>query len=289
MSAKHPIIAITGSSGAGTTTTGFVFRKIFQQLKLNVVEIAGDSFHLYSRQEMKSAIALAERQGQHISYLSPEANDLAMLERTFSQYGRYGHGQLRHYLHTLDEAKGWGQVPGTFTPWEAFPANSDMLFYEGLHGGIVTEQRDIAAHVDLLVGVVPIVNIEWIQKMIRDTKERGHAKASVKEAIVSAMEDYITYITPQFSRTHINLQRVPTIDTSDPFAASSIPTLSESFVVIHLRQLTDIHLPRLLSMLQGSFLSRSKTLVVPGVQMENAINLIMTPLIKQLIQGKPLK
>lgn len=70
------------------------------------------------------------------------------------------------------------------------------------------------------------------------------------DSVVRSMEDYINYITPQFSRTHLNFQRVPTVDTSNPFAAKGIPSLDESFVVIHFRNLEGIDFPRLLAMLQ---------------------------------------
>ena len=149
-------------------------------------------------------------------------------------------GKSRKYLHTYDEAVPWNQVPGTFTPWQPLPEPTDVLFYEGLHGGVVTPQHNVAQHVDLLVGVVPIVNLEWIQKLIRDTSERGHSREAVMDSVVRSMEDYINYITPQFSRTHLNFQRVPTVDTSNPFAAKGIPSLDESFVVIHFRNLEGI-------------------------------------------------
>ncbi len=174
MSAKHPVIAVTGSSGAGTTTTSLAFRKIFAQLNLRAAEVEGDSFHRYTRPEMDMAIRKARDQGKHISYFGPEANDFGLLENTFLEYGRNGSGQSRKYLHTYDEAVPWNQVPGTFTPWQPLPEPTDVLFYEGLHGGVVTPQYNVAQNVDLLVGVVPIVNLEWIQKLIRDTSERGH-------------------------------------------------------------------------------------------------------------------
>ena len=164
MSARHPIIAVTGSSGAGTTTTSLAFRKIFAQLNLRAAEVEGDSFHRYTRPEMDMAIRKARDLGKHISYFGPEANDFGLLEQTFLEYGQSGKGQSRKYLHTYDEAVPWNQVPGTFTPWQPLPEPTDVLFYEGLHGGVVTPQHDVARHVDLLVGVVPIVNLEWIQK-----------------------------------------------------------------------------------------------------------------------------
>ncbi|PHM74550.1 phosphoribulokinase [Xenorhabdus kozodoii] len=286
MSAKHPVIAITGSSGAGTTTTSVAFRKIFQQLGVTAALIEGDSFHRYTRPEMDAEIRKAREQGRHISYFGPEANDFGMLEKTFFEYGEAGNGRCRKYLHTYDEAVPYNQLPGTFTPWEPLPSNTDVLFYEGLHGGIVTPQHNVASHVDLLIGVVPIVNLEWIQKLIRDTSERGHSREAVMDSVVRSMDDYIRYITPQFSRTHINFQRVPTVDTSNPFSAKAIPSLDESFIVIRFRGLTQIDFPYLLTMLQGSFISSIDTIVVPGGKMGLAMELIMAPLVKQLLEGK---
>ena len=106
------------------------------------------------------------------------------------------------------------------------------------------------------------------------------------DSVVRSMEDYINFITPQFSRTHINFQRVPTVDTSNPFAARGIPSLDESFVVIHFQGLENIDFPYLLSMIQGSFISHIKTLVVPGGKMGLAMELIMGPLVRNLIEGK---
>ncbi|KMJ44077.1 phosphoribulokinase [Xenorhabdus khoisanae] len=286
MSAKHPVIAITGSSGAGTTTTSVAFRKIFQQIGATAATIEGDSFHRYTRPEMDAEIRKAREQGRHISYFGPEANDFSMLEKAFSDYGETGSGRCRKYLHTYDEAVPYNQVPGTFTPWEPLPSNTDILFYEGLHGGVVTPQHNVASHVDLLIGVVPIVNLEWIQKLIRDTSERGHSREAVMDSVVRSMDDYIRYITPQFSRTHINFQRVPTVDTSNPFSAKAIPSLDESFIVIRFRDLTQIDFPYLLAMLQGSFISSINTIVVPGGKMGLAMELIMAPIVKQLLEGQ---
>lgn len=160
MSAQHPIIAVTGSSGAGTTTTSLAFRKIFQQLNIRAAELEGDSFHHFTRPEMDLAIRKARDLGRHVSYFGPDANNFDLLEKTFYHYGESGRGQARKYLHTYDEAVPYNQVPGTFTPWQPLPEPTDVLFYEGLHGGVVTEHNDVARHVDLLVGVVPIVNLE---------------------------------------------------------------------------------------------------------------------------------
>lgn len=286
MSVKHPIIAVTGSSGSGTTTTSQAVRHIFRHLKLNAAFVEGDSFHRYSRPEMDLAIRKAQEQGKHISYFGPEANDFPALEQLFQSYGETGNGKTRRYLHNFDEAVPYNLMPGTFTPWEPLVENTDLLFYEGLHAGVVGEGYDVSQHVDLLIGMVPIVNLEWIQKLIRDTAERGHSREAVTQSIVRSMEDYIHHIVPQFSRTHINFQRVPTVDTSNPFSAKDIPSMDESFVVIRFRGMKGVDFPYYLQMIDGSFMSRINTLVVPGGKMGLAMELILTPLIQQLIERR---
>lgn len=286
MSMKHPIIAVTGSSGSGTTTTSQAVRHIFRHLNVEAAFIEGDSFHRYSRPEMNTVMRQAQEQGRHISYFGPEANDFASLEQLFREYSATGQGKTRRYLHNYDDAAPYNQAPGTFTPWEKIPQQTDLLFYEGLHGGVVNEQNNIAQHVDLLIGMVPIVNLEWIQKLLRDTSERGHSREAVTQSIVRSMEDYIHHIVPQFSRTHINFQRVPTVDTSNPFSAKDIPSMDESFVVIRFRAIQGVDFPYYLQMIQGSFMSRINTLVVPGGKMGLAMELILTPLIEKLIEQR---
>lgn len=286
MSVQHPIIAVTGSSGAGTSTTGQALRHIFRNLDINAAFVEGDSFHRFSRPEMDLAIRRAQEQGKHISYFGPEANDFERLEKLFVEYGETGQGSNRRYLHSFDDAVPYNQMPGTFTPWEPLEEKTDALFYEGLHGGVAGNDFDVARHVDLLIGMVPIVNLEWIQKLLRDTSERGHSREAVTQSIVRSMEDYIHHIVPQFSRTHINFQRVPTVDTSNPFSAKDIPSLDESFVVIRFRGMKKVDFPYLLQMIDGSFMSRINTLVVPGGKMALAMELILTPLIAELIDKR---
>ncbi|GAA5137986.1 phosphoribulokinase [Thalassotalea piscium] len=286
MSSRNPIIAVTGSSGAGTSTTTESFEHIFRSLGITSAKVEGDSFHRYSRPEMDLEKRKAKEGGKRISYFGSEANDFDALEKLFQDYSETGRGKMRRYLHTFDEAVPYNQMPGTFTPWEEIGDGTDLLFYEGLHGGVVTEKNDVASHVDLLIGMVPIVNLEWIQKIIRDTSHRGHSREAVTASIVRSMEDYISFITPQFSRTHINFQRVPTVDTSNPFSAKAIPTLDESFVVIRCRDAIQVDFPYYLNMIQGAFMSRVNTLVVPGGKMGLAMELILTPMIKELLAKK---
>ncbi|GAA5092806.1 phosphoribulokinase [Nocardia iowensis] len=288
MSVKHPVVAITGSSGAGTTSVTRTFQEIFRREGINAVVVEGDSFHRYDRNEMKLAMAEAEQhRNLTFSHFGEEANLLAELETLFREYGETGVGSVRRYLHDEFEAKPYGQPAGTFTPWEDLAPGSDLLFYEGLHGAAVTDSVNVARYADLLVGVVPIVNLEWIQKVIRDKTERGYSSEAVIDTILRRMPDYVKYICPQFSHTYVNFQRVPTVDTSNPFIARSIPTADESFVVIRFADPKVIDFPYLLSMLHDSFMSRPNCIVVPGGKMELAMQLIFTPLILRLMDKRP--
>ncbi|MCA2207585.1 MULTISPECIES: phosphoribulokinase [Nocardia] len=288
MSVKHPVVAITGSSGAGTTSVTRTFEEIFRREGISAVVVEGDSFHRYDRAEMKLAMAEAEAQANTtFSHFGEDANLLPELEALFREYGETGVGQVRKYLHDDEEAKPYGQPAGTFTPWEDLAPGSDLLFYEGLHGAAVTDSVNIAQHTDLLVGVVPIINLEWIQKVYRDKTHRGYSSEAVIDTILRRMPDYVKYICPQFSRTYVNFQRVPTVDTSNPFIARSIPTADESFVVIRFADPKVIDFPYLLSMLHDSFMSRPNCIVVPGGKMELAMQLIFTPLILRLMDKRP--
>lgn len=285
MSQKHPVIAVTGSSGAGTTTVKVAFDHIFLRLGVTPMVVEGDSFHRYDRMEMRKRVEQAQHDGKNFSHFGLEANLLAELEALFEGYGRRGVGQSRHYVHNLEEAEQYGQEPGTFTPWEDAGAGSDLLFYEGLHGAVVTDEIDVARHADLLIGVVPIVNLEWIQKIHRDTAERGYQPHDVTDTILRRMVDYVNIITPQFSRTDINFQRAPTVDTSNPFIARDVPTRDESIVVIRFRdpRKFETDFPYLLSMLHDSFMSRRNNLVVPGGKMGLALEIIFGPIIESLV------
>ena len=286
MSAQHPIISITGSSGAGTTSVTRTFESIFRREGVAAAVIEGDSFHRHDRQAMKLAMAEAETGGHpHFSHFGAEANLFDELEQLFRSYAETGNGQCRKYLHNAEEAAPYKQPPGTFTPWEPVPA-SELLFYEGLHGGVTTDSVDIARFADLLIGVVPVINLEWIQKIHRDRSTRGYSTEAVTDVILRRMHEYVHYICPQFVRTHINFQRVPVVDTSDPFIARTIPSPDESLVVIRFANPKGIDMPYLLSMLHDSFMSRANTLVVPGGKMELAMQLIFTPMIMRLVERR---
>ncbi|WP_298800871.1 phosphoribulokinase [Pseudonocardia sp. 73-21] len=283
----HPIIAITGSSGAGTTSVMRTFEQIFRREHLDAAFVEGDSFHRWDRTEMRAEMADALVEGDHtLSHFGPEANLFEELEELFRHYGESGGGKVRKYLHDDEEAAPYAQPPGTFTPWEELPEGSDLLFYEGLHGGVATEKVDVARHVDLLVGVVPVINLEWIQKLQRDKSTRGYSAEAVTETILRRMPDYVNHLCPQFSRTHVNFQRVPIVDTSNPFIARAIPALDESMLIIRFADPRGIDFPYLLSMLHDSFMSRPNTIVCPGGKMDLAMQLIFTPMIWRLMDRR---
>jgi len=287
MSRKHPIISITGSSGAGTTSVKRTFEQIFRREKVEAAYIEGDAFHRFDRAEMRNKMAEeAERGNKHFSHFSPETNLFEELEATFRDYAATGTGRTRYYVHDDQEAELHGTPPGKFTEWQTLPANSDLLFYEGLHGAVVTDKVNVAQYADLKIGVVPVINLEWIQKLHRDRSARGYSTEAVTDTILRRMPDYINYICPQFTDTDINFQRVPTVDTSNPFVARWIPTPDESMVVIRFKIPRGIDFPYLLSMIPNSFMSRANSIVIHGSKLDLAMQLILTPLIMQLIERK---
>ncbi|HEY0665484.1 MAG TPA: phosphoribulokinase [Gallionella sp.] len=296
MSRKHPVIAVTGSSGAGTTTVKRAFENIFRRENIKAAVIEGDSLHSLDRMAFRAAAAEAAKAGNNsFSHFGPEANHFDKIEEMFQTYGKTGMCKRRYYVHSDAEAVEHNKhfnltdlKPGVFTPWEDIEKDSDLLFYEGLHGLATDESKGIDAgkHVDLGIGVVPVVNLEWIQKIHRDKAERGYSAEATVDTIMRRMPDYIKYITPQFSRTHINFQRVATVDTSNPFIARDIPTPDESFVVIRFRDPKGVDFPYMLNMIPDSFMSRANTMVVPGGKMSYAMEIILAPIMHDMIENK---
>lgn len=292
MSKKHPIIAVTGSSGAGTSTVKDAFEHVFRREKVKPAVIEGDSFHRYNRADMKKMMLEAEENGDNtFSHFGEKANLFKELEQLFKTYGETGQGKRRLYLHSESEAEAYpGLKPGEFTPWEDIPPDTDLMFYEGLHGAIVSNGIDMKACTDLRIGVVPVINLEWIQKIHRDTSQRGYSQEAVMDTILRRMHDYVHYIVPQFVNTDINFQRVPVVDTSDPIIARDIPTPDESLVVIRFRSPEAIpggvDFPYLLQMLHDSYMSRRNTIVVPGGKMGLAMEIILTPIIRYMLDHR---
>ncbi len=287
MSVKHPIISITGSSGAGTSSVKATFEQIFRRERIEVAYVEGDSFHRFDREEMKVRLAEAQGSGNYnFSHFGADANLLSELENLFREYGETGSGRYRHYAHDENEAAVLGVPPGRFTDWQELPPNTDILFYEGLHGAVVTDEVNVARYADLKIGVVPVINLEWTQKLHRDRHSRGYTTEAVTETILRRMHDYVHYICPQFSETDINFQRSPTVDTSNPFVARSIPTPDESIVVIRFREPRGVDFPYLVAMIAGSWMSRANSIVIPGNKLDLAMQLILTPRILELVRRR---
>jgi phosphoribulokinase len=310
MSEQHPIIAITGSSGAGTTMIRDAFDHIFNREKIHAAYVDGDSFLRYERAEMTRVIEQSNLAGKPISHFGPDANRFDQLEALFKQYGDSGTGKLRRYIKD-DEAIIEGLTAGTFSEESKLDNNSDLMLYEGLHGGVVAstwtrrrmseahnpvviERRshagkkkgiDVAQYVDFLIGVVPVVNLEWIQKIHRDKHSKGIAVEETTTTILRRLQDYIYFMTPQFSLTDINFQRVPLVDTSNPFISLDVPTAAESMLVVRFREVQKFDIQNLLERFDGAFMSRPNTLVIPGGKLNMALEIICTPRIQELVKN----
>jgi len=309
MSVRHPVIAITGSSGAGTSTIRDAFAEIFLREKIHAAFISGDSFLRHDRKAMLEAIKTANLKGKPISHFGPDVNRFDLLESFLKEYGESGTGLIRQYVQedTVDQHQ---QSAGTFTSEAELPVDTDLLIYEGLHGGVVAntwtrrsmssshnpvviERRkstkskgvDVAQHVDFLIGVVPVVNLEWIQKIHRDKQVKGIPIEETTTTILRRLQDYIYFMTPQFSLTDINFQRVPLVDTSNPFTSVDVPTAAESMLIVRFREPEKFDLHHYLEKFDNSFMSRPNTLVIPGGKLRMALEVICTQRIQELVNA----
>ncbi|MEJ2180285.1 MAG: phosphoribulokinase [Gammaproteobacteria bacterium] len=314
MSSRHPIVAVTGSSGAGTSTVQHAFADIFRRAGIKGAFVHGNSYRRYTPEQVERVFREAAERGNPISHFGPEANHFDRLEGLFREYARSGTGLVREYIETADMAEAYRQPLGTYTPWTELESDTDLLFYEGQHGAcieatwsmrkmsdshnpVVVKERhklltredvgvDIARWVDLLIGVVPSINLEWIQKIHSDFSGAGRSVEATVMSILHRMPDYVRYITPQFSLTDINFQRIPLVDTSNPFIALDVPRADESMVVIRFREPKKYDFPRILKQFPYAFMSRPNTMVVQGGDMQNALEVICAPLVEKLVDEK---
>ena len=304
MSVQHPIVSVTGSSGAGTSFVKRAVETIFKRENLKVAIIEGDSFHKYSRIEMRAKVSESkENGGSVLTHFAEAANEFNKLEDLFASYKETATGKKRYYIHSDEEADehnarlGTNLLPGEFTPWEEIEEDTDIMFYEGLHGmvkrmdhGPKEGMHDVSQHVDLGVGVAPVVNIEWMQKIYRDTSERPYSVSQVRDTIMERMDDYMETIVPQFHRTHVNFQRIPLVDTSDPFSTQTEnapmgPAPEDSLIITHVRH-DEVDLSTIVGQIEGAWLQNDHTMICSGTQMVTAMDIIMTPIIQKLIAKK---
>src|ERR1041384_474931 len=103
MSQRHPIVGVTGSSGAGTSSALRVFQRVIAPLGLTAAIVEGDAFHAYDREQLRRTLERALIRGENFSLFGPAANLLERLEALLREYGERGTGIARRYLHTEAE------------------------------------------------------------------------------------------------------------------------------------------------------------------------------------------
>jgi phosphoribulokinase len=309
MPLKHPIVAVTGSTGAGLSTVRRAFKVVFERLGLKAAMVHGDAFRRYTEPQFAALLDEARASGRHLSWFGPECNHFPELEAFFKTYSETGSGVVREYAHDEEHAAKLGLRVGEFAPWQPLPPGSDLLFYEGQHGGLVAQTWtrrkvdarhfppaidrrvnakgiDVAQYVDLLIGIVPAINLEWIQKIHR---ECARGRCSVEESIetiLRRMDDYIHYIVPQFGLTDINIQRIPLVDTSHPFIARDVPTEDESALIVHFRDRERHDFVDLMRRIPGSQMTRPTTMMIPGDALKQALEVICRPLLQDIFDKR---
>ena len=306
---RNPIVAVTGSTGAGLSTVRHAFKTIFRRLGLNAAVVHGDAFRRYTEGQFDALLAEARTNGRQLSWFGPECNHFAELEAFFKGYSQTRSGLIREYAHNQQHADELGVPVGEFSAWKPLAVGSDLLFYEGQHGGVVAQTWtrrkvdarhfplgmdrrvnargvDVAQYVDLLIGVVPAINLEWIQKIHRDNARGACPPQQTVETILRRMDDYIHYIVPQFGLTDINIQRIPLVDTSDPFIAREVPSQAESALVVHFRDRERHDFVELLRRIPGSTMTRPTTMLIPGGALGHALEVICRPMLAQLLEKR---
>ncbi len=284
MNRKRPIIALTGSSGAGKTNIKSIFNEIFFENGIKAINIQGDGFHKYTRTKM----AELDKTGSRLTHFASECNHLDLLENLFKQFSTTGKGMTRRYAHSESEAKKIGAQIGFFSEWEEFEPNYDILLYEGLHGGFKDDKINISKYVDLLIGITPSINLEWVQKCHRYLVIRGYSKNEVKKLIIKRLPDYLEYICPQFSRTDANLERIPLVDLADPFKTKSIPADKNSIYMLSIKDNSIIEGLRTCLEKFDLFTADSDdmTITVRAKELKSLFELIFLPKILNLIGRK---
>jgi phosphoribulokinase len=309
MSQQHPVVAVTGSTGAGLSTVRHAFKFIFQRLGIKPAIVHGDGFRRYTERQFAALLEEARGSGRRFSWFGPECNHFPELEAFFKTYGECGSGVFRQYAHNDDHAQELGVSVGEFTSWKPLPAGSDLLFYEGQHGGLVADTWtrrkvdsrhfppeidrrignkgiDVAQHVDLLIGVAPAINLEWIQKIHRECDKGMCSPGESVETILRRMDDYIHYIVPQFGLTDINIQRMPLVDTSNPFIARDVPAADESICVIHFRDRKRYDFPGMLKRIPNSRMTRPTPMVSPCGELRMALEVICAPILAEFMEAR---
>lgn len=309
MSQQHPIVAVTGSAGAGLSTVRHAFKFIFRRLGITPAIVHGDGFRRYTERQFSALLDEARGSGRRVSWFGPECNHFQELEAFFRTYGECGSGLYRQYAHSPEHGAELGVPMGEFTDWKPLAAGSDLLFYEGQHGGLRADTWtrrkadsnhippeidrragnrgiDVARHVDLLIGVAPAINLEWIQKIHRDCSKGLCSSEESVETILRRMDDYIHYIVPQFGLTDINIQRMPLVDTSNPFIARDVPVAEESICILHFRDRKRYDFPSLLKSIPGARMTRPSTMVIPSGKLRLSLEVVCAPILAEFMEAR---
>ena len=236
MSVKHPIISVTGSSGAGTTSVKTTFKRIFNRETVN----AASSMAMHSiamTAQMKRVMAEeAEREINHFSHFGPECQPAGGTGRVYSGISAKPEPEKPGTTCTTRKKRTCTARPGTFSAWEDIDPEYRIIVLRrtAWRGG--DRRRQPGAALRPKIGVVPVVNLEWIQKIHRDKMDRGYSTQAIKDTILRRMPDYLDYICPQFSQTDINFPARADRRYIERLCARWIPTPDESMVVIRFRQ-----------------------------------------------------
>ncbi len=239
MSVRHPIIAVTGSSGAGTTTVMKTFDHIFRREQH---QGPGDRGRFVSRLQ-PGRDARARARGGH-----GQGSDHQPFRTGVEPVGRARRhdGSLRRHrrrqgapLHPRrrGSASSSSGEPGTFTTGSRCRRTATCSSTKGCMAATRTARWMSREKVDLLVGVVPIINLEWIQKLHRDQQHarlqpggrgRDHpaAHAGLREVHLPAVQPHARQLPARAHRRYqqpVHRARHPVggrIDRRDPLRQS---------------------------------------------------------------------
>ena len=226
MSIKHPIIAVTGSSGAGTTTVMKSFAHIFRREGLNAQVVEGDAFHRYDRDaDARAREGPTTAAGTPFSHFGPESEPADGTRQALREYARdrpaAGCGD---YIHDASKRRSMGGAPGTFTAWQPMARRHRPAVLRRPARRLRRRRGSTSRSTRTCWSASCRSSISSGSRSCTATRRCAATRQeAVIDTILRRMPDYVNYICPQFSRTHVNFQRVPTVDTSNPFIAKRHP------------------------------------------------------------------